>query len=389
MSRSDRKKPLMLELVDNPTCVVAHNLPPKTTTSMRLKQLESLLEDVEPFREPNNELEQYPTGAHLAACVLTEAHARGDVDGLVVADLGVGGGVLAIASLLSGARRVVGVDVDPTALQLCRDNCDAFEPPLRPRLRLGSIPKDVARWNADPEAVKAADERDENDDSDDEDSDDASSSLDAVEKETRSGDDEPKEATEDASPLRADTVVMNPPFGTRLKGVDVAFIRCGLKVARRAVYSLHKSSTRAYLERHATHVLRAAKADVLAELRYTLPRTYAHHRKESVDIEVDLWRFEPPVDGVVGGADACSDSSDDETEANMEVTPEEKERRAGIELKYAGERNKFGDRSGGLERHPGRGGRGGKGKGARAAEVFTGGRGGRGGRGNAPRVVMR
>ena len=204
---------------------------------MRLKQLESLLEDVEPFREPNNELEQYPTGAHLAACVLTEAHARGDVDGLVVADLGVGGGVLAIASLLSGARRVVGVDVDPSALQLCRDNCDAFEPPLRPRLRLGSIPKDVARWNADPEAVRAADERDENDDSDDEDSDDASSSLDAVEKETRSGDDEPKETTEDASPLRADTVVMNPPFGTRLKGVDVAFIRCGLKVARRAVYS--------------------------------------------------------------------------------------------------------------------------------------------------------
>ena len=256
----------MLELVDNPTCVVAHNLPPKTTTSMRLKQLESLLEDVEPFREPNNELEQYPTGAHLAACVLTEAHARGDVDGLVVADLGVGGGVLAIASLLSGARRVVGVDVDPGALQLCRDNCDAFEPPLRPRLRLGSIPKDVARWNADPEAVKAADERDENDDSDDEDSDDASSSLDAVEKET-TGDGEPKETTEDASPLRADTVVMNPPFGTRLKGVDVAFIRCGLKVARRAVYSLHKSSTRAYLERHATHVLRAAKADVLAELR--------------------------------------------------------------------------------------------------------------------------
>ena len=43
---------------------------------MRLKQLESLLEDVEPFREPNNELEQYPTGAHLAACVLAEAADR-------------------------------------------------------------------------------------------------------------------------------------------------------------------------------------------------------------------------------------------------------------------------------------------------------------------------
>ena len=138
-----------------------HSFAPPTT--MRLKQLESLLEDVEPFREPNNELEQYPTGAHLAACVLAEAHARGDVEGRVVADLGVGGGVLAIASLLAGARRVVGVDVDPGALELCRDNCDAFDPALRPTLRLGSIPEDVARWNADPRAVAAADEADEED----------------------------------------------------------------------------------------------------------------------------------------------------------------------------------------------------------------------------------
>ena len=36
-----------------------HSFAPPTT--MRLKQLESLLEDVEPFREPNNELERYPT----------------------------------------------------------------------------------------------------------------------------------------------------------------------------------------------------------------------------------------------------------------------------------------------------------------------------------------
>ena len=157
---------------------------------MRLKQLESLLEDVEPFREPNNELEQYPTGAHLAACVLAEAHARGDVEGRVVADLGVGGGVLAIASLLAGARRVVGVDVDPGALELCRDNCDAFEPALRPTLRLGSIPEDVARWNADPRAVAAADEADEErrrrDDGDDAGSSSSESEdLAAVEKEGR------------------------------------------------------------------------------------------------------------------------------------------------------------------------------------------------------------
>ena len=382
---------------------------------MRLKQLESLLEDVEPFREPNNELEQYPTGAHLAACVLAEAHARGDVEGRVVADLGVGGGVLAIASLLAGARRVVGVDVDPGALELCRDNCDAFEPALRPTLRLGSIPEDVARWNADPRAVAAADEADEErrrrDDGDDAGSSSSESEdLAAVEKEGREDATREESLGRDPSslggpPLRADTVVMNPPFGTRARGVDVRFLRCALGVARTAVYSLHKSSTRAYLERHALHVLRAASATVLAELRYELPRVYAHHRKDAVTIEVDLWRFEPPADGVVGGSYGGegaegAEGADDADAAEVDVSVEERERRARIELRYAGERNRFGDRVG-LERHPGRGGRpGAGGKGARAAEAAGrgggrggggrgGGRRGRGGGGGAPRVVIR
>lgn len=42
-----------------------------------------------------------------------------------------------------------------------------------------------------------------------------------------------------------DTVIMNPPFGTKNnQGVDVKFLRRGLQIAQRAVYSFHKSSTR-------------------------------------------------------------------------------------------------------------------------------------------------
>lgn len=41
-----------------------------------------------------------------------------------------------------------------------------------------------------------------------------------------------------------DTVVMNPPFGTRKKGADMEFLSAAMKVASRAVYSLHKTSTR-------------------------------------------------------------------------------------------------------------------------------------------------
>ncbi|CAN0900116.1 rRNA N6-adenosine-methyltransferase METTL5 [Linum grandiflorum] len=41
-----------------------------------------------------------------------------------------------------------------------------------------------------------------------------------------------------------DTVVMNPPFGTRKKGADMDFLSAALKIASQAVYSLHKTSTR-------------------------------------------------------------------------------------------------------------------------------------------------
>ncbi len=40
-----------------------------------------------------------------------------------------------------------------------------------------------------------------------------------------------------------DTVVMNPPFGTRRAGIDTAFVMQGMKYAN-VVYSLHKTSTR-------------------------------------------------------------------------------------------------------------------------------------------------
>ena len=71
-----------------------------------------------------------------------------------------------------------------------------------------------------------------------------------------------------------------------------------------------------------------------------------------VTIEVDLWRIEPPADGVVGGEGA--EGAEGAEDAEVDVSVEERKRRARIELRYAGERNRFGDRVG-LERHPGRG----------------------------------
>lgn len=84
---------------------------------------------------------------------------------------------------------------------------------------------------------------------------------------------------------------MNPPFGTkRNAGTDMKFLEIAVKLARKAVYSLHKTSTR-------DHVIRRAKRlgttpTVVAELRYDLPHAYKFHKNTSVDVQVDFLRLE-------------------------------------------------------------------------------------------------
>lgn len=84
---------------------------------------------------------------------------------------------------------------------------------------------------------------------------------------------------------------MNPPFGTKHNaGIDMKFLEIGTKLARKAVYSLHKTSTRNYVLKKGIQL--GTKAKVIAELRYDLPHVYKFHKKASVDIEVDFIRFE-------------------------------------------------------------------------------------------------
>ena len=72
---------------------------------MKLKHLESALEDVEVFSEPNIELEQYPTTPHLAARMLFTIHtAYDEIEDRHIGDFGCGCGALTIATALMGGR---------------------------------------------------------------------------------------------------------------------------------------------------------------------------------------------------------------------------------------------------------------------------------------------
>ncbi|XP_062090841.1 uncharacterized protein LOC133797072 isoform X1 [Humulus lupulus] len=205
---------------------------------MKLKQLEGLVGSLQQFSNPKVELEQYPTGPHIASRMLfTAENSFEDVSSKVVADFGCGCGTLGTAAALLGAEHVIGIDVDSQALEIASLNAEDLE------LDIDYVQCDIRNlvWRGQ----------------------------------------------------NIDTVVMNPPFGTRTKGADMDFLCMALKVASQAVYSLHKTSTRDHVKIAALRDFNASSAEVLCELRYDVPRLYKFHKKKEVDIAVDLWRFVP------------------------------------------------------------------------------------------------
>ncbi|XP_065635438.1 uncharacterized protein LOC111995818 [Quercus suber] len=207
---------------------------------MKLKQLEGLLGDLQQFSNPKAELEQYPTGPHIASRMLfTAENSFGDISSKVVADFGCGCGTLGAAAALLGAEHVIGIDIDSQSLEIASLNAEDLE------LDINLIQCNVKNLGWRGQTV--------------------------------------------------DTVVMNPPFGTRKKGADMEFLSVALKIASQAVYSLHKTSTRDHIKRAALRDFNASSAEVLCELRFDVPHLYKFHKKKEVDIAVDLWRFVPKV----------------------------------------------------------------------------------------------
>lgn len=78
-----------------------------------------------------------------------------------------------------------------------------------------------------------------------------------------------------------------------ISGIDLRFVRAGLSILKKSgkLFSLHKSSTRQYISKFVAQKLPGINAECIAQLRWNLPATYAYHRRQYVDIEVDLWQF--------------------------------------------------------------------------------------------------
>jgi len=88
-----------------------------------------------------------------------------------------------------------------------------------------------------------------------------------------------------------DTVITNPPFGTKHnEGIDVQFLKTAIRLAKRAVYSFHKSSTRPFLLKLLKEKWNL-NAEVVAEMKFDIKNMYKFHKDKSKDVEVDLIRI--------------------------------------------------------------------------------------------------
>ena len=198
---------------------------------MKLKNLEIHLQKVSGFKNPVAGLEQYLTPAPLAARFLFDCFLHGDLEDMKVLDLGCGTGMLSIGAALLGAE-VTGVDVDHSALAVAEENAAAQKLDITFRR----------------EVIRA----------------------------------------ETAEADAYDTVIMNPPFGAQNEHADRPFIEAALLSAP-VVWGIFNKGSIPFIKAYTKD---SAEITDKVAAKLSIPRQFAFHTKDVVEIPVEIVRLE-------------------------------------------------------------------------------------------------
>lgn len=193
------------------------------------------LSKLETFSNPKIREEQYPTDSEIAADLLWNASLQGDIKGKVIADLGAGTGILGIGCLLLGAKEVFFVEKDKEALKKSSYNLYKLESESSFKEKAVFCHEDIASFKK-----------------------------------------------------KVEVVVMNPPFGTKVRHHDKVFLKKAIEIAP-IIYSFHKSSTRKFVEVFAEE--HSYECTHVWGYQFPLKASHRFHRRRIQRIDVSCFRF--------------------------------------------------------------------------------------------------
>lgn len=199
------------------------------------KDLEVELSKLKGFTNPSWELEQYQTPSSIAAEWVWNMAMFSEVSGRTILDAGCGSGILGLGLLLMGANKVIFLDKDEQAIQICMENYHK----IKEAYEVGKATFVINDISLFDESV--------------------------------------------------DIVVQNPPFGTKSEHADKKFLEKAFSVSS-IVYSMHKYSTKSFVEAISKDF--QFKTTHLWRYEFPIKATFKFHEKPVKEVDVGLWRME-------------------------------------------------------------------------------------------------
>lgn len=203
-------------------------------------ELEIFLSKLKKIKEPKIRMEQYNTPEDVAADILNIVDLSENFEGKKVLDFGTGNGIFAIGAGILGAR-AIGIDKDKNAIKIAKENLRIAKSYF-PEIKVKFLVMDVADFRE-----------------------------------------------------RADIVIMNPPFGLKIKGLNLIFLENAMGITNRIYALLHHSKTKT-AEKTAEFIKNFARkknfiATILKSYNFEIPKIYKFHRREKIWVKTNLYFF--------------------------------------------------------------------------------------------------